>query len=329
MGTIMINGKIILTSLGMETIWGYDQIKENLPKEEIEGTSILLITLPEDSLEDDLVFWSGILGFEEENITVFRAEDAEYIKKQCYDVIYVSDGNTFKMLDYIKKNQLVEFIRECVDADTCYIGSGAGAWIAGKDVERALALEENTIGLTDFKALGLFAGIAIPCFNEGNSTTKEVYIDAINSQKYGYVATIGTNEVEVMYKGLKKNISSHDIKIIKEIFKKLYETKWVPEMPPETKKDAPDALNIGIGMKFPVTDENGEQLEASLLSVVECNGVEYAIYSIENKGGTYDILASYILQDEDGVDYLKDLDGTEDRAMLERIIASVMECGLK
>jgi hypothetical protein len=55
--------------------------------------------------------------------------------------------------------------------------------------------------------------------------------------------------------------------------------------------------------------------------------VEYAIYSIENKDGTSNYYASYILQDEDGIDYLKDLDGSEDREFLTRMIESIMKSG--
>lgn len=319
----MINGKIILTSLGMESIWGYDQIKENLPKEEIKDASILLITLPEDGLEDALRFWCEHLGFEEEYITVFCEEDAKYIKEEHFDVIYVSDGNTFEMLDYLKKNRLLEFIRENVEEDACYIGCGAGAWIAGKDVERALALEENTVGLTDFNALGLFAGIAIPCFNKENEVRKKVYIDAINSEKYGYVAIIGINEAEVMYKGLHKTLSEYDMEFMRDVVKKINGEMWGQEVSSEKKQDVPEVVNIGVGMKFPVTDENGEQAEASLQSVVECNGVEYAIYTIKNRDGTDNYYASYILQDEDGIDYLKDLDGSEDREFLLKFIESI------
>ena len=40
--------------------------------------------------------------------------------------------------------------------------------------------------------------------------------------------------------------------------------------------------------KFQVEIETGEIVEAELLSVVEIDGKEYAVYSLDNKNGTVD-----------------------------------------
>ena len=51
--------------------------------------------------------------------------------------------------------------------------------------------------------------------------------------------------------------------------------------------------------KFQVEVETGEIMDAELLSVVEIDGKEYAVYSIDNQNGTVDILASYVEKDEE------------------------------
>ena len=50
----------------------------------------------------------------------------------------------------------------------------------------------------------------------------------------------------------------------------------------------------GSNQKFQVQIETGEIMEAELLSVVEIDEKEYAVYSIDNNNGTVDILASYV-----------------------------------
>lgn len=39
------------------------------------------------------------------------------------------------------------------------IGGSAGAHVASKDIEHVLAFDENLVGLTDFRGMGLFDGI--------------------------------------------------------------------------------------------------------------------------------------------------------------------------
>ena len=69
----------------------------------------------------------------------------------------------------------------------------------------------------------------------------------------------------------------------------------------------------GSNQKFQVKIETGEIMEAELLSVVEIDSKEYAVYSIDNKNGTVDILASYVEKDEEGYDKLVDIDDPADK----------------
>ena len=57
--------------------------------------------------------------------------------------------------------------------------------------------------------------------------------------------------------------------------------------------------------KFQVEIETGEIKEAELLTIVEIDGKEYAIYMIDNDDNEYesvDVLASYVMKDSEGYD---------------------------
>lgn len=76
--------------------------------------------------------------------------------------------------------------------------------------------------------------------------------------------------------------------------------------------------------KFQVRIETGEILEAELLSVVEIDEKEYAIYSIDNNNGTVDILASYVEKDEEGYDKLVDITDPVDKEKISTFIKEVV-----
>lgn len=76
--------------------------------------------------------------------------------------------------------------------------------------------------------------------------------------------------------------------------------------------------------KFQVEIETGEIMDAELLSVVEIDGKEYAVYSLDNKNGTVDILASYVVKDEEGYDKLIDITNPIDKEKVSNFIKSLV-----
>ncbi len=76
--------------------------------------------------------------------------------------------------------------------------------------------------------------------------------------------------------------------------------------------------------KFQVEIETGEIVEAELLSVVEIDGKEYAVYSLDNKNGTVDILASYVVKDAEGYDQLIDITDPYDKEKISNFIKSLV-----
>ena len=81
----------------------------------------------------------------------------------------------------------------------------------------------------------------------------------------------------------------------------------------------------GSNQKFQVRVETGEIMEAELLTVVEIDSKEYAVYSIDNNNGTVDILASYVEKDEEGYDKLVDIDDPADKEKISMLRQTILQ----
>ena len=80
--------------------------------------------------------------------------------------------------------------------------------------------------------------------------------------------------------------------------------------------------------KFQVEIETGEIKDAELLTIVEIDGKEYAIYMIDNNDNDYenvDVLASYVMKDSEGYDRLIDIDDPEDKEKVAAFIKNLMK----
>jgi len=76
---------------------------------------------------------------------------------------------------------------------------------------------------------------------------------------------------------------------------------------------------------FQVQTEDGQIHTAELLSVVEIDGKEYAVYSIPGiVPDKVDIMASYVVQDEEGYDMLCDITDLSDKEKISGLIKSLL-----
>ena len=76
--------------------------------------------------------------------------------------------------------------------------------------------------------------------------------------------------------------------------------------------------------KFQVEIETGVIKEAELITIVSIDGIEYAIYMIDNETGSVDILASYLKKDEEGYDVLVDIDSDDDKLKVAEFISNLV-----
>ena len=80
----------------------------------------------------------------------------------------------------------------------------------------------------------------------------------------------------------------------------------------------------GSNQKFQVQIETGAIMEAELITVVEIDSKEYAVYSIDYQNGTVDILASYVEKDEEGYDKLVNITDPEDKEKISMFIKKLV-----
>lgn len=93
-------------------------------------------------------------GFNSDNIYVLN--DNGNSGCESPDYIYIAAGDTFKLLDIVKKNSLIEKIRNSViEKHAVYIGVSAGAYLATKNIEYITQVEDNNIINDSFDALNL------------------------------------------------------------------------------------------------------------------------------------------------------------------------------
>lgn len=162
--------RLFLNSMGLNTKDGAKQIKHSMEVQGVTDLSdqkIFVVSYTPYGV-DDLIVKNciEILDFQSKNI--FLSKDG--IPETDIDYVYVTEGNVFQVLNYMRENELVDYIQNLIlnDDQTDYIGSSAGAMIAGKDIYLGLDFDKNNVGMTDFKALNLFDGTIIPHYEEEN-----------------------------------------------------------------------------------------------------------------------------------------------------------------
>ncbi|ORI11804.1 Type 1 glutamine amidotransferase-like domain-containing protein [Campylobacter concisus] len=82
---------------------------------------------------------------------------------QC-DIIYVSGGNTFYLLNELRKSRVWQAIKNAVKAGKIYIGESAGAVVAAPDTRYATPMDENSVNVSDFTGLNLVDFFIVPHF---------------------------------------------------------------------------------------------------------------------------------------------------------------------
>ena len=158
-------GLLILNSRGINTIGGVKIIRdrlESLGLDEFKYNKIFVVSYPYYEVDEFIINnLVKIIGFEKENIYLFSNGIPEGI---IPDFVYVTEGNIFEILKYMRLEGHVDYIRNWYKKkkNAIYIGLSAGAMIAGTDVALASDFDSNYVGLTDYESLGLFDGIVIP-----------------------------------------------------------------------------------------------------------------------------------------------------------------------
>ncbi|NTW30988.1 MAG: type 1 glutamine amidotransferase-like domain-containing protein [Candidatus Moranbacteria bacterium] len=113
------------------------------------------------------------LGIEVIELDVSDTDRFENIRST--DIYYVCGGNTYFIMDRMRKTGIDTMLIEAVRNGKFYIGVSAGSIIAGPDIDIARLGDENDVGLHDMSGLGLADCVISPHFSESERKALESF----------------------------------------------------------------------------------------------------------------------------------------------------------
>ena len=129
------------------------------------------------------------LGMRVDELDVSTAAREDIARKLAEnDCIYICGGNTFFLLQELRRSGADALIREQVNAGKLYIGESAGAMVAAPDIAYAAAMDsvKKAPSLTSFDALRLTEFFTVP--HHTNAPFKKA-VEKIKAQ-YGTTLTL-------------------------------------------------------------------------------------------------------------------------------------------
>ena len=172
---------IFLTSCGVRNVDLKNEFFKSINRN-IRDIKVLYITTASDGEPDGDKSWMDIefktildLGVLKENIIEYKIGNP--IDIDNYDVMYMMGGNTFYLLDIIRKTNFDKDIKKFINSNKIYIGSSAGSEILGNSIEPAIGYDENNINMTEFTGLKIVDGLIIPHCNK-----KEEFINNLKNK---------------------------------------------------------------------------------------------------------------------------------------------------
>lgn len=102
------------------------------------------------------------------------------------DIIYVSGGNTFYMLQESQKTGFVDYVRQRVNSGTPYIGTSAGSIIAGPDIYPTHTIDNvgKAPDLKGYEGYGLIDVVIFPHW--GSDYFKKLYLESRLEHVYSH-----------------------------------------------------------------------------------------------------------------------------------------------
>lgn len=113
------------------------------------------------------------LGIPKENIV--WANDLEGIKADDFNVMYVCGGNTFYLLDQIRKTGFDKKIIDFVNKSNVYVGVSAGSIIMCPSILTAKNGDKNIVGITDLIGLNFISEIITPHYTEADEEVTKTF----------------------------------------------------------------------------------------------------------------------------------------------------------
>ena len=137
---------------------------------------------------DEALHTFADLGFQVEILDI-SACDIETAQAKIFQskLLYVSGGNTFYLLQELKKKQLLSLIKEQIADGMVYVGESAGAIITAKDIDYNKLMDDKSVAeeLSNTEGLNEVDFYVLPHlgeepFVESAQDTLDTYSDQLN-----------------------------------------------------------------------------------------------------------------------------------------------------
>ncbi len=76
--------------------------------------------------------------------------------------------------------------------------------------------------------------------------------------------------------------------------------------------------------KFTIIDEFDNEKEAEVITVLESEGKEYVVYSIDTDADNCDVLVSRLITNEDGTNSVEDINDEEERTRVHALVDELL-----
>lgn len=119
----------------------------------------------------DITMWTDLSGKKYEDLSGFEA-------------IYIGGGNTFKLMDDLKKSKFDKFLKIFFVNGGIIYGGSAGAIILGDDI--GTSSDNNDVGLKDLSGMKLLKGFSIWCHYKAEHD--ELLFDYVRNKKIPTIA---------------------------------------------------------------------------------------------------------------------------------------------
>lgn len=136
-------------------------------------------------VEKDYVF-KDKLAFEAAglNVKIVDLESTESTKLEAVfeniDAVYVKGGNSFYLLNAMRKSGFDQLVNKLLDKGVIYIGESAGAYVACPTIEMAhwKHQDRDIVGLDNLTGLNIIPFLVSVHYTDGLKTVLEPYIKA-------------------------------------------------------------------------------------------------------------------------------------------------------
>lgn len=159
--------KLLLTSVGIARL-------PDLIEKPIHNLKLIYIPTAADPYQDKWFIDEDRKRLQEMEIKFseldIKNQNASKLKKALKnsDVIFISGGNSFYLLEKSLESGFDKVVKELVDHDIIYVGASAGAAIAGPTLEPIQLLDDPTKApnLKSFNAFGLVNFVILPHYGK-------------------------------------------------------------------------------------------------------------------------------------------------------------------